>query len=101
VTTSASPGDIIITEFFADTAGPDDNKSGSKSYNTTDHDIDITGWTIADNDTDNHTIGGTSPVIVRTKGYLVSGQLDFDVGQWWHAGGLRLWDRFHPGQQRG
>lgn len=64
---------MIITEFFADTSGPDDNKEWFEIYNTTDHDTDITGWTIADNDTDSHTIGGTSPVIVRTKGYLVLG----------------------------
>ena len=73
VTTTASPGDIIITEFFADTSGPDDNKEWFEIYNTTDHDIDITGWTIADNDTDSHTIGGTNPVIVPGKGYLVLG----------------------------
>ena len=73
LTTVVSVGDMIITEFFADTSGPDDNKEWFEIYNTTDHDIDITGWTIADNDTDSHTIGGTSPVIVRTKGYLVLG----------------------------
>lgn len=73
VTTNADAGDIIITEFFADTAGPDDNKEWFELYNTTDHDIDITGWTIADNDTDSHPIGGTNPVIVPSKGYLVLG----------------------------
>ncbi|MCC6821494.1 MAG: lamin tail domain-containing protein [Verrucomicrobia subdivision 3 bacterium] len=73
VTTSAIAGDIIITEFFADTAGPDDNKEWFEIYNTTDHDIDITGWTIADNDTDSHSIGGTNAVIVSPKGYLVLG----------------------------
>jgi hypothetical protein len=73
VTTSATPGDIIITEFFADTAGADDYKEWFEIYNTTDHDIDITGWTIADNDTDSHTIGTTIPVIVLSKDYLVLG----------------------------
>ena len=73
VTTSATPGDIIITEFFADTAGPDDNKEWFEIFNTTDHDLDLTGWTIADNDTDSHTIGGTNPVIVMSKDYLVLG----------------------------
>ena len=38
-----SVGDMIITEFFADTSGPDDNKEWFEIYNTTDHDTDITG----------------------------------------------------------
>lgn len=70
---TASPGDIIITEFFANTAGPDDDKEWFEIYNTTDHDIDITGWAIADNDTDTHTIEGTGPVIIPSKHYLVLG----------------------------
>jgi hypothetical protein len=73
VTTNALPGEIIITEFFADTAGPDDNKEWFEIYNATEHDIDITGWTIADNDTDSHAISGTNAMIVRSKGYLVLG----------------------------
>lgn len=70
---TVSPGDIVITEFFANTAGADDNKEWFEIYNTTDHDLDITGWTLADNDTDTHTIGGTGPLIVPAKGYLVLG----------------------------
>lgn len=73
VTTSANPGDVIITEFFADTPGPDDNKEWFELFNTTDHDIDLTGWMIADNDTDQHTIAATNPVIIPSKGYLVLG----------------------------
>lgn len=73
LTTTASPGDIIITEFFANTTGNDDYKEWFELYNTTDADIDITGWTILDNDDESHTIASTTSVIVPARDYLVLG----------------------------
>ncbi len=73
LTTTATAGDVIITEFFANATGADDNMEWFEIYNTTDAAIDITGWTISDNDNDIHTIASTTSVTVPAKDYLVLG----------------------------
>lgn len=55
---TSSPGDVIITEFFANALGDDDGKEWLELFNATDAPIDLTGWEIADNDSDRHTSGG-------------------------------------------
>jgi hypothetical protein len=69
-----SPGDIIITEFMANAAGDDDGREWIELFNTTDGDVDLTGWSIGDNEDDDRTIEGSGPVVVPAKGYLVLGQ---------------------------
>jgi predicted extracellular nuclease len=42
-------------------------------YNPTGADIDINGWTIADNDFDSHIIANAGPLLIPAGGYLVLG----------------------------
>ena len=70
----ASPTGVIITEIFADAAGNDDGKEWFEVYNTTGSDINLAGWTIADNGEDSHIISGGDPVVVPAGGYLVLGE---------------------------
>jgi predicted extracellular nuclease len=71
---AASPGDLVINEIMqnpsavADAAG-----EWFEIFNPTDADIDINGWTIEDNDYDNHTIANGGPLLVPAGGYLVLG----------------------------
>jgi hypothetical protein len=71
---TASPGDIIVSEFLGNANGNDDDKEWIELFNTTDTDIDIRGWRILDNETDSHTIAAGAPVTVPSKGYLVLGE---------------------------
>ncbi len=75
-----TPGDVIISEFFADAQGSDDGKEWIELFNTTDAAIDLTGWVLRDNGEDAHSVGGDGPVIIGPKGYLVLGEsLDAEV----------------------
>lgn len=68
-------GDVIITEYFADTSGPDDGKEWIELFNTTGQPINLTGWTLLDNENDSHTFSPTGGnVTIPSKGYLVLGQ---------------------------
>jgi hypothetical protein len=71
---TSSPGDVIISEFLANAEGDDDGREWFELFNTTDEDIDLTGWSIVDNDDDAHTIGGDGPVLIPARGYLVLGE---------------------------
>jgi hypothetical protein len=68
------PGDVIVSEFFANTDGDDDGREWFELFNATDAAIDLTGWEVSDKGGDGHTIGGDGPVIVPAKGYLVLGE---------------------------
>jgi len=72
--TTHSPGEVLITEFFADAVGSDEGKEWIEVFNTTDANIDLAGWTLADNGDESVTIGSLRPVVVPTKGYFVLGQ---------------------------
>ena len=73
--TTSAPGDVIITEFLANpVSGSDDGKEWIEVFNTTNADVDLTGWTLSDNEDDVHTIGGDAPVLVPSKGHLVLGE---------------------------
>jgi len=64
------PGDIIITEIMQNpSAVTDTNGEYFEVYNTTTAAIDMSGWTISDLDTNNHTI--SSSVIVPANGYAI------------------------------
>ncbi len=66
--------DIIITEIMQNPAAVSDG-SGEwfELYNSTDADIDLNGWTIADNDSDSHVINNGSPLVIPAGAYLVLG----------------------------
>ncbi len=67
-------GDILISEFLANAVGDDESKEWFEVFNTTDHEIDLAGWTISDNGTDLHTIPSSLSVIVPSKEHLVLGR---------------------------
>ena len=68
-------GDIIITEIMNDpNAVSDTNGEWFEVYNTTNAPIDMNGWTIKDDGTDNHVIG--SSVVVPPMSYAVLGRND-------------------------
>jgi hypothetical protein len=49
ISSSADPGDVVINEFYADVAGQiDDGAEFIELYNTTDHEIELTGWILTD-----------------------------------------------------
>jgi hypothetical protein len=79
----ADPGDVVINEIMKNPdAAYDSSGEWIELYNPTGKDIDITGWTIADNDTDSHAIApyvepgetGDGSLIIPKKGYLVLGR---------------------------
>ena len=66
--------DIIITEIMQNpSAVSDSNGEWFEVYNSTDTDIDINDWTIADNDNDSHVISNGGPLMVPAGGYVVLG----------------------------
>jgi len=72
---SMSPGDVIITEIMQNPSDVlDANGEWLELYNTTASDIDIDGWAISDNGSDNHTINNSGTLNVPANGFLVLGK---------------------------
>lgn len=71
---SVDPGDVIITEFMANVDGDDELKEWFEVFNTSNSDIDLNGWTIADNGSDSHVISSDTAVTVPSQGYVVLGE---------------------------
>jgi predicted extracellular nuclease len=71
---AASPGDVVINEIIQNPAAVADSAGEwFELFNPTSADIDINGWTIADNDIDSHVIDNGGPLIIPAGGYLVLG----------------------------
>ncbi|MEA2002180.1 MAG: ExeM/NucH family extracellular endonuclease [Actinomycetota bacterium] len=71
---AATPGDIVINEIMQNpSAVADSAGEWFELFNPTGADIDINGWTIADNDTDSHLISNGGPLLVPAGGHLVLG----------------------------
>ena len=67
-----NPGDVVINEIMKDpSAVGDGDGEYFEIYNTTASPIDLTGWTITDNDFDSHTISGAPNV--PAGGYYILG----------------------------
>ena len=72
---SQTPGSVIVTEimqnpaFVADAAG-----EWFEVYNTRATPIDMNGWVIKDNGTNNHTINNGGPLMIPPHGFLVFGR---------------------------
>ena len=90
-----APGDVLITEIFADAVGSDSNREWFELLNVTAVDIDLAGWSMSDLGTDSHPISG--PLIVPAGGYVVLGQsastsanggvaVDYDYPTGWSLG---------------
>ena len=69
---AASPGDLVINEVMQNPSAVfDSDGEWFELYNPTAADVDIDGWTIADNDSDSFVVVGS--VIVPAGGYAVLG----------------------------
>ena len=68
----ASPGDLIVTEIFADAPGNDAGTEWFEVLNMTALDIDLLDWVMSDLGGSSHTISAS--VIVPAGGYSVLGQ---------------------------
>ena len=80
-TQAASTGDVVINEIMQNpSAVLDSAGEWFELFNTTASDIDINGWTIADNGSDSHVINNGGPLIIPAGGYLVLGiNGDYDI----------------------
>ncbi len=69
--------ELVINEIMQNPSAVSDS-SGEwlELYNPGSSDVDINGWTIADNDFDSHTIANGGPLLVPAGGYLVLGNND-------------------------
>ncbi|MEP4195853.1 MAG: ExeM/NucH family extracellular endonuclease [Aliishimia sp.] len=65
---------IVVTEVMQNPSAVSDG-SGEwfEIYNASGYDVDISGWTVADNDTDSFTISSDAPLIIADGSYLVLG----------------------------
>jgi len=68
-------GDIVINEIIQNpSAVSDTNGEWFELFNRTDAPIDINGWTIEDNDSDDFVIDNSGPLNVPAGGYVVLGR---------------------------
>jgi len=76
-TVLVNPGDIVITEFMAKPGfAADPAGEWFEIYNTTDHNLNLSGWTLEDGAGDSHTFGS---YIIASGAYAVLGRTD-DLG---------------------
>ncbi|MEQ9404588.1 MAG: lamin tail domain-containing protein [Cyclobacteriaceae bacterium] len=78
-----SPDVVAITEFIVDPVGTDSNYEWIELYNYGDNSVDLTGWTLTDEDTDNATIGVAS---ISAGGYLILAASKTDFESRWLGG---------------
>ena len=95
-TQAANSGDVIINEIMQNPSAVSDSAGEwFELFNTTANDIDIDGWTIADNDSDSHIIDNGGTLIIPEGGYLVLGinsdyatnggvNVDYEYGTGWY-----------------
>lgn len=70
----ANPGDIVITEIMQNPdAVLDADGEWFELYNNTSGSIDINGWILQDNGSDEHVINNGSPLVIASGGYLILG----------------------------
>jgi len=68
------PADLVINEIMQNPAAvPDSSGEWFELYNPGNSDVDVNGWTIADNDVDSHLINNGGPLLIPAGGYLVLG----------------------------
>ena len=77
VVSSVSPGVVFITEFMANPSAVNDAEGEwFELYNSrSDVGVDINGWTIKDEGTNNHVINSGAPLIIPSLGFLVLGKV--------------------------
>jgi len=73
-TGDAQPGDIVITEIMQNpNAVYDSDGEWFEIYNASDHSIDLNGWYLKDDDTDQHQINNGGSLIIEPHAYMVLG----------------------------
>jgi len=76
----AGPGDIVITEIMQNPSAVNDSEGEwFELYNATGMELDINGWTISDEGSDEHVIDNGGPLMVPAMGYIVLG-VNGDIG---------------------
>lgn len=66
--------DIVINEIMQNPSAVSDSAGEYfELFNAGDVDVDINGWTVADNDNDSHVIDNGGPLVIPAGGYLVLG----------------------------
>lgn len=66
---------IVINEIHRDPdAVPDAQGEWLELHNASDLDVDISGWTLRDDDVDSFVFDPTQPVVIEAGGYLVAGR---------------------------
>ena len=71
----AEEGDLLITEIMKDPVEVSDTYGEwFELYNTTEYEVDITGWMIVDDGVDDHTIFAEGGVVVPGESYFVLGR---------------------------
>lgn len=84
-----SVGDIIITEILADPLGTDTNLEFLELFNTTDTEIDLTGWVINQDTDSGHTIGDLN-VPARSFVVLCRNMSSLAACDYVYTGGITL-----------
>ena len=82
VVNSVAPRVVFVTEFMANPSTVNDAEGEwFELYNShSDVGVDINGWTIRDNGTNNHVINNGAPLIIPSLGFLVLGKVaDIEV----------------------
>ena len=77
VVNSVEPGVVFVTEFMANPSAVNDAEGEwFELYNSrSDVGVDINGWTIRDEGSNNHVINNGSPLIIPSLGFLVLGKV--------------------------
>ncbi len=74
VASAETPGDLVISEIMQNPSAVGDSAGEwFEITNVSATDVDIDGWTIADNDSDSHTIANGGALVVPAGGQLVLG----------------------------
>ena len=77
VVNSVAPGVVFVTEFMANPSAVNDAEGEwFELYNSrSDVGVDINGWTIRDEGSNNHVINNGAPLIIPSLGFLVLGKV--------------------------
>lgn len=66
---------LVINEIMVNPAAvPDERGEWIELYNPTDHDIELTGWTLITTSGHRHTVAPRSSLVIRRHGFLVLGR---------------------------
>ena len=71
----ANPGDVLVTEVMTNPAAVDDDfGEWLELFNATGAAIDLSGWTLADRESDTVVLSPSAPLVIAPGGYIVLGR---------------------------